>query len=260
MNPVMIRHRAVALLLGAAALASCEKNAVQDITGSLPASRVRFFNFGVNAPSVNFYANNTKVTATSSATGTEATTGVNYGLVGANGLYSGLQPGQYTFSGRIAATTDKDLPISNVQATLEAGKKYSVYQSGFYNTTTKTVDAFIVEDDFSDTSAYDVAYVRFVHAISNANPMALTATGTVDSIARPIGGTVAYKSGGPFVAIPGGSYDLVTRYAGSTTPVITRTAVSFSRGRIYTATAFGDITVTSSTATNRARLDNTVNR
>jgi hypothetical protein len=180
--------------------------------------------------------------------------------VGANGLYSGLEPGQYTFSGRIAATTDKDLPISNVQASVAAGKKYSFYQSGFYNSTTKTVDAFIVEDDFIDEFAYDVAYVRFVNAISNANPMSLTATGTVDSLPRAIGATVAYKAAGPFVAIPGGSYDLVTRYAGSTTPVITRTAVSFSRGRIYTITAFGDITVTSSTATNRARLDNTVNR
>jgi hypothetical protein len=36
--------------------------------------------------------------------------------------------------------------------------------------------------------------------------------------------------------------------------------VSFSPGRVYTITARGDMTVTSSTATTRPQLDNTANR
>jgi hypothetical protein len=36
--------------------------------------------------------------------------------------------------------------------------------------------------------------------------------------------------------------------------------VSFSAGHVYTVTVFGDFTVTTSTATNRIRLDNTANR
>ena len=123
MNPVMMRYRAFALLLGAAALSSCDKNAVQDITGSLPESQIRFFHFGVNAPGVNFYANDTKMTAISSASGTESTTGVVYGGVGSGGLYAGIEPGQYTFSGRIAAATDKNLPIATVATTIDGGKK-----------------------------------------------------------------------------------------------------------------------------------------
>ena len=256
----MIRYRFFVLLLGAAALSACDKNAVQDITGPLPAARVRFFNFGVNAPSVNFYANDTKMTATSSGTGVEATTGVSYGAVGSGGLYAGIDPGQYTFSGRIAATTDKDLPISNLTATLADGKKYSVYQSGFYNTTAKTVDAFIVEDPFPDEFDYSVAYVRFVNAISNSQPMTLYITPDSGGAALAIGGEVAYKSGGAFTALPGGLYDLATRYTDSTTNKISRANVSFSVGRIYTITARGDITVTSTTATNRPFLDNTLNR
>ncbi|HLE56573.1 MAG TPA: hypothetical protein VJB15_05765, partial [Rhodothermia bacterium] len=104
----MNRYGSFAVLLCAAALASCdyEKNAVQDITGALPSARIKFFNFGVNAPGVNFYANDTKMTAIFTATGTEATTGVVYGAVGAGGLYSGIAPGQYTLSGKIAAATD----------------------------------------------------------------------------------------------------------------------------------------------------------
>lgn len=256
----MIRYRFFALLLGAAALSACDKNAVQDITGPLPAARVRFFNFGVNAPSVNFYANDTKMTATTSGTGVEATTGVSYGGVGSGGLYAGIDPGQHTFSGRIAATTDKDLPISNLTATLEDGKKYSVYQSGFYNTTAKTVDAFIVEDPFPDEFDYSVAYVRFVNAISNSQPMTMYITEPTSGNVITVGGPVAYKAAGAFTAVPPATYNLATRYTDSTTNKIARTGVGFSGGRIYTITARGDITVTSTTATNRPFLDNTVNR
>lgn len=265
-------HRTFAVLLCAAALAACEKNAVQDITGPLPSARIKFFNFGVNAPAVNFYANDTKMTAISSAactppndprcttTGIESTLGVAYGAVGAGGLYSGIEPGQYTFSGRIAAATDKDLPISKLAATIEDGKHYSIYQSGFYNAATKSVDAFIVEDVFPAAIDFNVAYIRFVNAISNSNPMTMHAKLTSTGAENPIGGAVAYKSAGAFVAVPNGVYDVSTRVAGSTTNAISRTGVSFSAGRVYTITARGDITVTSTTATNRPFLDNTTNR
>src|SRR5918999_5472549 len=103
----MTLHRSLAVLLCAAALASCEKNAVQDIVAPpVAASRIRFFNFGVNAPGVNFYADDTKMTAISSGTGVESTTGVVYGGVGSGGLYAVITPGQHTFNGRIAATVD----------------------------------------------------------------------------------------------------------------------------------------------------------
>lgn len=253
----MSTYRSLALLLCAAALAACDKNAVQDITGPVPAARIKFFNFGVGSPAVNFYANDSKMTAINSTTGTESTLGVNYGGVGAGGLYSGIAPGQYTLSGKISAESDKDLAISNLSTTIEAGKHYSFYQSGFYNTTTKTVDAFIVEDPFPAEPNYSVTYVRFVNAISNSSPMTLYAvlTGTTDTVA--VGSSVAYKSAGAFTALPGGVYNLFTRYDGSTTNRITRNAVSFSAGRVYTIGARGDLD-TPSTAT--PFLDNTLNR
>ena len=256
----MNRYTSLALLLGAAALASCEKNAVQDITGTDPGSRIRFFNFGVNAPGVHFYADNTKMTAISSTTGVESTTGTAYGGVGFTGLYSGIVPGSHTFTGRIAAAVDKDLAISSVTATLEDGKHYSFYQSGFYNTTTKTVEAFVVEDPFPEAIDYSVAHVRFVNAISNANPMTLYARDSTTKVEVAVGGAVPYKSAGAFTALPNGLYSLFTRYAGSSTNAIVRTGVSFVAGKVYTISARGDITVTSTTATNRPFLDNTANR
>lgn len=274
----MNRHKSTAVLLCAAALASCdyEKNAIQDITGTAPASSIRFFNFGVNAPSVNFYANETKMTAITTGscttpplseacttTGSESTNGVAYGGVGSGGFYSGIAPGQYTLSGRIAAATDKDLPISNLTAPVEDGKKYSYYLSGFYNTAAKTVDGFIVEDPFPTEIDWTAAHVRFVNAISNANPMTLYARHQETGVEFAVGGAVAYKAAGAFTALPNGVYDLSTRYAGSTTNALTRTAVSFVAGTVYSITARGDITVAPSTAcaaANRTCLDYTLHR
>ena len=260
----MNSHRIVATLLGAIVLASCEKNAVQVLpTADLPGARIKFFNFGVGAPGVNFYADNTKMTAILSGTGVEATTGVAYGGVGNGGVYSAIAPGQYTVTGRIAAATDKDLPIATVNATIDDGKFYSFYMSGFYNATAKTVDGFVVEDPLSVQPTpinYAVAYVRFVHTISNANPLTLYARNTTVGDTLAVGGAVAYKGAGAFTALPTGVYDLFARYTDSTTNKISSTAVSFSGGRIYTIGARGDITVTSTTATNRPLLQNTANR
>ncbi|MEP6779903.1 MAG: DUF4397 domain-containing protein, partial [Gemmatimonadaceae bacterium] len=174
----MIKLRSIALILSAFALAACEKNAVQDITGTPAASRIKFFNFGVNAPSVNFYANDAKVTAVRSLVGTELNTGTVYGGVGSGGYYSGLNPGTYAFKARLSDTATSATVVSNVSQTLVDGKNYSFYQSGFYDATAKTADAFVVEDNLTAAIDFTVAYVRFVNAISNSQPMILYAKDT----------------------------------------------------------------------------------
>lgn len=256
----MNRFRAFAALLTVVALAACDENAVQNIAGPPAGARVKFFNFGVNAPSVNFYANDTKMTAISSATGVESTLGVGYGSVGSGGFYGAIEPGVYDFKGKISATVDKDLVIATVNSTVADGKAYSIYLSGFYNTTTKVSDGFIVEDNIPAAFDYTQAYVRFVHAISNANPLTLDATNTVTAAVVPIGTEVAYKGATAFVAVPAGVYNLATRYSGAGTNAPVRTGVSFVAGRVYTIGARGDITVVSTTLTNRPFLDNTANR
>lgn len=260
----MNRTRALAALLcvtALSALAACDENAVQEITGPEAGARIKFFNFGVNAPGVNFYANDVKMTAISSTSGVESTTGVVYGSVGSGGLYGSIAPGAYTLTGKIAAAVDKDLVIATQAGTLENGKAYSYFMSGFYNTTAKTSDGFLVEDGFSPTIDYTMAYVRFVNAISNANPMQLIATSTTTAtLVDTIGGVIAYKGAGAFEAVAPGVYNLATRYAGATTNAIVRTGVSFVAGRVYTIGARGDITVVSTTLANRPILDNTANR
>ena len=256
----MNSYKRILALLCAAAVSACGNSAVQNITAPATGARIKFFNFGVNAPGVNFYANNTKITAINSTTGSESTTGTAYGAVGNGGFYSEIAPGQYTLAGKIAAATDNGLAISNFPTTLADGKYYSYYISGFYDPTGKTADAFIVEDPFVQQRDYTVAYVRFVNAISNSSPMTLYAKNTVTGVEVAVGAAVPYKGAGAFTSLPGAFYDLSTRVAGSSTNVIGRTGVSLGAGGVFTIDARGDITVTSTTAPNRPILDNTANR
>ena len=258
---IMRSLKPIAALLCAAVLTSCDlfdENAVQDITApNTPASRIKFHNFGVNSPGVNFYADDVKMTAISSTTGTESTTGTVYGGLGANGMYVVIAPGSHTLTGRIAATVDKDLPISNAATTIEDGKYYSYFQSGIYNATTKTIDAFVIEDPMpSGPVDYSVAQVRFVNAISNGTgDLNLIATNTTTTTDYPLGGATAYKSGSAFVAVPPGIYNLRAAYTGAGTNLITRNTLSFVGGRSYTIAARGS----TATATTLA-LDFTLNQ
>jgi hypothetical protein len=254
-------YRRCALLVAAILVAACGENPLQVLpTASLESSRIKFFNFGVNAPGVNFYADDVKMTAILSATGSEATTGVVYGGVGNGGAYSSIAPGSYTLTGRIAATTDKDLPVAAITSTIADGKFYSLYMSGFYNTAAKTSDGFVVEDTYPEEIDYSVTLVRFVHAISNANPLTLYAANTTTNDTLVVGTAVAYKTGGAFVSLVPGIYNLFARYPDSTANKIVRPSVTLAGGRVYSVGARGDITITSTTATNRPFLDNTTNR
>ncbi|MHB1312059.1 MAG: DUF4397 domain-containing protein [Gemmatimonadaceae bacterium] len=256
----------LAVLLCAAVLSSCGDEGVQTIAGPTSGARIKFFNFGVGAPGVYFYANDTKMTAigptgaTTSAKGvstggTESVTGTVYGGVGAGGYYTAIAPGPYTLKAKIAATVDKDLVVATLATTLTDGKAYSFYMSGIYDATAKTVESFVVEDAYPAAFDYTKAYVRFVNAVSNSNPMALYATDQTTLAEVPVGAIVAYKGGGAFTAVPNGVYNLGAREAGATTNKMSRTGVSFSAGRVYTIAARGNITVTSTQA-----LDNTINR
>ena len=271
-------HTSFVALLGAAALMACGDKAEKDITAPVPStSAVRFFNFSVGAPTVQFFANDQQVTATNTAScngaknppvtatdstclaiGIQSATGISYGSVAAGGLYTAVDPGQYTFTGRQMSTGGPTTTISTVPATIAAGKYYSYYQSGFYNSTTKTTDAFIVEDALPATIDWSKSLVRFVNAIGNSQPMTMYAVDTLGT-ATAVGGPVAYKSAGTFTALTPAPYDLHVRDANGADKIV-RLFVTFMPGHVYSITARGDMTITSSTATNRPFLDVTESR
>lgn len=257
----------------ATATAACEKTAVQviDDPDAGHGANVKFFNFAVGSPQVNFFVNDRKTTAVSAtgcavltddnraeclSTGRESTSGVAYGSSanGGSGWYSDVAAGQTTISGRIAAATDKNVAVASTSAMLDAGKFYSYYMSGIYDAAAKTADSFVVEDVLPPVD-FERAYVRFVNASSTAQPMTLFVKDRTTQEEVAAGGLVAYKAAGAFTAVPAGSYDLAARTAGSTSNVFSRSQISFSAGRVYTITARGN-TASSSTMF----LDNTANR
>jgi hypothetical protein len=268
----MHRYRSLALLLSVVAIAACDKNGRQDITAPESGALVKFFNFGVGSPSVNFYANTQKVTAISSAacqppndtttvcrtTGTESTNGVAYGAAGNGALYNQLTPGQTTLAGKISSLADNGLAIASVSTALDNGKFYSYFVSGIYDGTAKKADAFVVEDPIPTITDYSQASVRFVNAISNSQAMTLYAKSTTTGTEVPAGAAVLYKAAGAFTQLTAGVYDLNTRTTGSSTNVISRSAVSFVAGHVYTVTARGDMV--STVTANKPALDNTANR
>ncbi len=259
----MKKLTSIAVLLCATLLSSCGKDAFPDITGPMAESRIKFFNFGVGAPGVYFYANNNKAAGVSgvsividSKTGvvtssTESVAGTTYGGVTAGGYYSALAAGSYDLSAKLADTTQRATVVSKVTTTLAAGKAYSYYISGAYDAGTKTADAFVIEDNFPATIDWSQAYVRFVNAGSTSAPLTLygtnTTTGTPEAA---IGAITAYKGGSAFVAVPNGVYTIAAKDAGGVSKV-TRTSVSFSSGRVYTITLRG---------TTSLFLDNTTNQ
>ena len=261
-------------LLGAITLGACsyEKNTEQSITAPLSGAYVKFFNLGVNAPGLNFFANDIKVTAVGVTTcspppttpvaactagGAESTTGTAVGGVGAGGLYSMVPSGSIALSGKIAAATDNGLAVAKATAPLSDGKYYSFFTGGIYDATAKTVDAFVVED-VMPAFDYVNAYVRFVNVSANAGSVTLYAKNTTTLAEVPIGAAVGYKAGGTFVLVPAGTYDV--RVGSGTTTLTTLAATGLSAGRVYTVSLRGDATVTSTTATNRPILQSNATR
>jgi hypothetical protein len=260
------------LLVAAAALSACGEDAVQLIAGPPEGgAAVKFFNFAVGSPAVNFYINDVKTTAVGTTlcwqitdanreqcttTGLEPNAGVAYGGAGngGNAWYSDVKPGQHNLQAKIAVAADKDLTIANLPAAVAQGKFYSYYLSGIYNTATKAADSFIIEDVLPSVDV-STAYVRFVNASANPNPLTLFLTDRTTGEVITLAADVAYKNGSAFIKVPNGAYDLAARNPGASTNVIARTAVSFFNGRVYTITARGNPAVTSTLF-----LDNSANR
>ncbi len=254
----MTNIRLLTVLLGAVALSACEKNAVTDITTPVGGGAfVRFQNYSVSAPGVNFYANDQKVTAVSattctpptnplcSTTGIESTTGVNYGASANGGNYSILSPGQYTLSSRIAATVDNGRAVSSVSTALADGKFYSYIVSGIYNSATKTSDAFIIEDALPTTFDYTKAYLRIVNASVNAPSISVTSKLQGTTTVVPIATSVQYKSASPIITVEPGLTDVTITAPGQ--PPVTFLALNMAGGHVFTLALRGDATSTTAT-------------
>ncbi|RYF26818.1 MAG: DUF4397 domain-containing protein [Flavobacteriales bacterium] len=246
-------------------LAGCEKKglAVPDITKPITGAKVRLYNFAYNSPGVNFYANDLKISAVTSANGSEAVGGIAFGGTYPANQYALAPAGQTKFKAQTSSTnaTIPNTVVASVDKDIEEDKYYSIFTSGVYNATTKTTDAFLIEDNFPTVADTAQANIRIVNSGFNTSTldMILTLSKTVNGIVRidtvKIASDVPYKSASQFVGFRPGAYSIVVTDKASGKKV-TRAATSFLRDRAYTLALRGNLI----TGVPAAFIDNTVNR
>ncbi len=208
------------MLLASAALLALASGGIALISGASAQTpsdaRVRVIHASPDAPNVDVYVDDT-----------ETLTDVPYKTVSD---YLTVPAGSYNFkvyaAGADPATDD---PVIDADATLAAGKDYSVAAVGLV--------ADIAPAVYEDNNAAPAAgktHVRVIHAAPDApNVDVAVADGPVvfDNVAFP-------NADGP-TPVDAGTYDLEVRAAGTETVALALDGVALSAGKIYTVIAVG---------------------
>lgn len=207
------------LLAGAAALAVLGSGALAwtGVSAQTPSdARVRVIHASPDAPNVDIYVNDE-----------ETLSDVPYKAVSD---YLTVPAGAYNFKVYAAgADPASDDPVIDADATLAAGKDYSVAAVGLVADI-----APAVYEDNNAAPAAGKAHVRVIHASPDApNVDVAVADGPVvfDNVAFP-------NADGP-TPVDAGTYDLEVRAAGTDTVALALDAVELEDGGIYTVIAMG---------------------
>lgn len=232
------------LLLFAVSLVfnACDENAIPEVTENVPDGGTygKFFFHVQNAPEVNFYFDEKKVSSVASSTSDEVK-GNAYGSVFPSNAYALISSGTFNVSVR-------DLEGNTVAATsltFAADSHYSVYLGG----TEENYEIFTIEDDLPEAN-YEKIYWRFVNSMANM-PFAVDAyavraavPATENTPAEPVeivtlGTGIAFKQAGDYKELKPGKYNYRIFESGTdydvetSTPYIQNTITLGSLGRVY---------------------------
>lgn len=244
--------------------ASCDKEAVQDITKPYEGAQFKVYNFvyvrnltpapTTNTVTFNAYANNVRFATVVSTSGIESANALTMGNLSPARGYSLAPAGNIVLSAKSSTNAvanaiygfGPNLEIASVAATVENAKNYSFYVCGEFNKTTQKADGFVIEDKLPQPDT-GFAYIRLVNPAPNTSTLTLDATRTykVDGVdvvdtSTPITG-VAYKTGSDFVKVTPGSYTLKCTDVATGKFVNRTTVTSLQRNRVYTFTVRGDL-------------------
>lgn len=214
--------------------------------------QVRFYNFVINGPTVNFYANGVKSTGITSTTGQEAANGVGWGGTHPNIGYVEIPAGSNV---NIESITPKNMliPASNpnnyepgivssslIIPEIEPLKQYSVYLSGYWDKVNKKSKSFYIKDEMPgvDTAS---TFIRFVNSgVEAAGNLKFVVTNRDTLIGTiMIDDKVPYGGASKFIAVPYGTYN-VKIYTISGDSLI-RNGLALSPDRVHTFALRGDI-------------------
>ncbi len=234
-----IAIKSFAILTAGFLLGACEKNTIEEHYAPTTAgAHVKMIHAAQEAPMVNMYFGNEKITALAPVVTTTDTivTGLSYAgtaVFPASYGYANVPAGSYEV--QMIDTTSKrgsaDV-ISKTSATLNDKTPYTAFLIGKLG----AFETIVVEDKLPEGD-YTKAYIRFVNVMADAPAFDVKAVNkaTADAPAPvEVGTNVAYKGSTGYVAIVPGTYDFPIYVAGSSTPYTTMTGVAPSAGRVYT--------------------------
>jgi hypothetical protein len=227
--------------------AACEKGTLVETTeyekvalGDPKYSYLKFLNVTPGSPFINFYIDGAKFSSGLSSTGTE-TGGYNYAT--ATSLYPDFgyattSPGARKLTAIVipTATADAKLEVLNTTITPAAGKYYTIFTSGIYSTTNKSVGPVLMLEDVKPGLDTSKIFIRIINMYSGSPNLDLIKTATNSKVAS----NVAYGSASAFAEIPtpGNGIAPVNIFqlnnAATNTALISNISLTFTKGRAYT--------------------------
>ncbi|MBB2146031.1 DUF4397 domain-containing protein [Pedobacter sp. LMG 31464] len=226
-------------------LAACKKNegTVENTEyekvapGDPKYSYLKFLNLTPGSPVANFYVDGLKFSSALSSTGVE-NAGYAY-----NGLYPDLgyaitAPGSHKVTANIipSATVDKNLEVLNATITPEAGKYYTIFTTGQYSSTNKSIGPLLVLEDVKPALDTSKIFIRMVNLYNGSPNLDLVKTATSTKVAS----NVAYGTASAFAEIPspgpGAAPSNVFALNNTATglPLLSNITIGLTKGRAYT--------------------------
>lgn len=228
---------ATGLMLGA-----CDKNAIEDFNDPVSGGAyVKFVHAAPDAPAVNFYLDNTKVSAiaANSAGEEQGMTFAKNVVFPSNYGYANVEAGTRMLQAITPATLGNTVTAKN-SVTLADGKYYSSFLIG----TAGAYETYTVEDMLPEVSN-GKAHVRFVNLLQSATngyaaSAVRTATSETPETRTAIGQTISVKGNTAYVAIePTGSYIIEFKENNAAGTITKSSSFTPIGGRAYTVVISG---------------------
>ncbi|RIJ42340.1 DUF4397 domain-containing protein [Pontibacter oryzae] len=238
-----ILFKSIAIVAAGLMLGSCEKNAIEDFNDPVNSGAyIKFLHAAPDAPAVNYYLDNTKVsTIAANSAGEEQ--GMAYAkspLFPSNYGYANVEAGTRTLQAITPAPQGNAVTATN-SVTLANGNFYSAFLIG----SAGAYESLLVEDKLP-AATYGKSYIRFVNLVQAApNSYSATAVKTATSESpetrTAVGEALNFKGNTAYVAVePTGSYVVELKENGLAGTVIKSSSFSPVGGRVYTLVMHGN--------------------
>ncbi|MDX5483291.1 MAG: DUF4397 domain-containing protein [Hymenobacteraceae bacterium] len=237
--------KSFAVLAAGFMLGSCEENAIDNFSQPVNSGAfIKFAHAAPEAPAVNFYLDNSKISALApNNSGEEQGLGYESGSIfPASYGYSNVEAGSRTLQA-ITTATEGNAVVASTSVSLEQGSYYTSFLIGAPD----AYETLFIKDELPAEN-YSQSHIRFVNLVQNAPAsydaeVVLKATSETPETRISLGNDVAYKGNTAYVAMGAqGSYEVVFNTVDGDGEEVTVKSTSFSptAGRVYTIILRGD--------------------